>query len=180
DENNVDGEGGLFIEEEETPTLLSLTVSSVNDNWTRIHDSGVSRSTVRNLNMLFNSQPTLINMKMLSGTAKITNVGKLNFNGFIIHPVYYSPNGKSNLISKLQLEDNRLIFFRKKKMIIDKAGYRVVQRFNRKGNLYVADLNPPNPIINNILSKSIPNWHLVLTHPSYLYPKKILNINNLK
>ncbi|MBW0487341.1 hypothetical protein O181_027056 [Austropuccinia psidii MF-1] len=57
DESNVDREGGLFIEEEETPALLNLMVNSLNENWTLIHDSGALRSTFRNLKMLFNTQP---------------------------------------------------------------------------------------------------------------------------
>ncbi|MBW0532165.1 hypothetical protein O181_071880 [Austropuccinia psidii MF-1] len=180
DENYVDGEGGFLFQEEDSPSWLKLMVKSVNENWSHIHDSGASRSKFSNLNILFNTQLTSMNMKTFSGSSNITHFGKLNLNGFILNLVHYSPSGKSNPICQSQLEDNGLRYFRNNQTIIVKAEDRVVKIFNIKGNLDVSDLNPINPINNNILSEQLPNWNITLSHPSDLYLKQYLDINNLE
>ncbi|MBW0472938.1 hypothetical protein O181_012653 [Austropuccinia psidii MF-1] len=102
--------------------------------------------------MLTNVQPTTVNMRTFSCTSKITHVGNLNINGFILSSVYYSPNGKSNLISQSQLEDHGFKYFSKIQMIVIKSGKQIVKSFSRKGNVYVSKIAQPTPQINKLSS----------------------------
>jgi hypothetical protein len=88
---------------------LNVNVDSPGDNKsTLIFDSGATKTTVCNYDLLIDPTPVTKAMNTYSGQINITHVGKMNFGGTIIHPVYYAPNGPRNLISSSQLEDHGL------------------------------------------------------------------------
>ncbi|MBW0492975.1 hypothetical protein O181_032690 [Austropuccinia psidii MF-1] len=94
-----------------------------------IHDSGASRSMVGNLKLLMDSKPINTKRNTLSGTFSVTHMDKLNFSGTILYPVYYCPDGKSNLIYQSQLEDHGLRRYRKNKIIIIQSVDRIIKVF---------------------------------------------------
>ncbi|MBW0539807.1 hypothetical protein O181_079522 [Austropuccinia psidii MF-1] len=120
-----------------------------------------------NLALLPKPQPTRITMRTFSGTIKITLIGKLSLGSFTLYLVYYSPQGRSNLISASQLEDHGLRLYQKNNMIIVKSSNKIVQSFPRKGNLYVSQYSfSSNPIQQGCSSPLATDWHILLGHPS--------------
>ncbi|MBW0483795.1 hypothetical protein O181_023510, partial [Austropuccinia psidii MF-1] len=73
-------------------------------------------------------------MQTFSGIIEITLMGKLNLGGYTLYPVYYAPQGCSNLISASQLEDHGLRSYQKNQTIIVKSGNQIVPTFPRKVN----------------------------------------------
>jgi hypothetical protein len=69
-------------------------------------DTGASKSTVSNTDLLTNLKPVTKNMKTYSGAIEITHMGLMKFGLYNIYPFYYAPAGKCNLISVSQLEDH--------------------------------------------------------------------------
>ncbi|MBW0576350.1 hypothetical protein O181_116065, partial [Austropuccinia psidii MF-1] len=119
-------------------------------------------------------------MRTFSGTIEITLMGKLSLGGFTLYPVYYAPQGRSNLISASQLEDHGLRSYQKNNVIIVKSGNKIVQSFPRKGNLYVSQYNFLSHLIQeDFFSHSTVNWHIMLGHPSNQYLKKFLQLNKI-
>ena len=73
---------------------LNLNVDSPGDNKsTLIFDSGATKTTLCNFDLLIDPKPTLKAMNTYSGQINITHIGKMNLGGTIIHPVCYAPNG---------------------------------------------------------------------------------------
>ncbi|MBW0509219.1 hypothetical protein O181_048934 [Austropuccinia psidii MF-1] len=163
---------------DQTNKLQVMSLSEPNTE--QIHDSGASRLTVCNLALLYKTQPTCITMRTFSGTIVITLMGKLSLGGFTLYPVYYAPQGQSNLISESQLEDHGLRLYQKNNMIIVKSGNKIVQSFPREGNLYVSQYNfSSNLIQEDFSSHSTVDWHIMLGHPSTQYLNKFLQHNKI-
>ncbi|MBW0504134.1 hypothetical protein O181_043849 [Austropuccinia psidii MF-1] len=171
---------GFYVQEDAHDQLKLMSISSKN-NTELIHDSGASQSTVCNLALLTNPQPTKITMQTFSGIIEVTLMGKLNLGGYKLYPVYYAPQGRSDLISASQLEDHGLRSYQKNQTIIVKSGNRIVQTFPRKGNLYVSQFQPStNSIIKDSTTTTSRDWHVILGHPSNEYLKRFLHLNDLK
>ncbi|MBW0531862.1 hypothetical protein O181_071577, partial [Austropuccinia psidii MF-1] len=179
-EELTEDDDGFYVQEDAHDQLQLMSISSEN-NTELIHDSGASRSTVCNLALLTDPQPTKVTMRTFSGVIEITLMGKLNLGGYTLYPVYYAPQGRSNLISASQLEDHGLRSYQKNQTIIVKSGNRIVQTFPRKGNLYVSQFQPStNSIIEDSAATTSRDWHVILGHPSNDYLKRFLHLNDLK
>ncbi|MBW0581598.1 hypothetical protein O181_121313 [Austropuccinia psidii MF-1] len=179
-EELTEDDDGFYFQEDAHDQLQLMSISSKN-NTKRIHDSGASRSTVCNLALLTNAQPTKLTMRTISGVIEITLMGKLNLGGYTLYPVYYAPQGRSNLISASQLEDHGLRSYQKNQTIIVKSGNQIVQTFPRKGNLYVSQFQPStNSIIEDSTTTTSRDWHVILGHPSNDYLKWFVHLNDLK
>ncbi|MBW0538403.1 hypothetical protein O181_078118 [Austropuccinia psidii MF-1] len=100
-------------------------------------------------------------MRTFSGIIEIMLMGNVNLGGYTLYPVYYAPQGGSNLISASQLEDHSLRSYQKKQTIIMKSGNRIVQTFPRKGNLYVSQFqHSTNSIIEDPTATTTSrDWH---------------------
>ncbi|MBW0530507.1 hypothetical protein O181_070222 [Austropuccinia psidii MF-1] len=120
-------------------------------------------------------------MRTFSGIIEITLMGKLNLGGYMLYPVYYAHQGRSNLISASQLDDHGLRSYQKNQKIIVKSGNQIVQTFPRKENLYVSQSQPStNSIIKDSTTTTSREWHVILGHPSNEYLKWFLHLNDLK
>jgi hypothetical protein len=98
---------------------LNVNVDSPGDNKsTLIFDSGATKTTVCNYDLLIDPTPVTKAMNTYSGRINITHVGKMNLSGTIIHPVYYAPNGPRNLISLSQLKDHGLSIYLKSRLVL--------------------------------------------------------------
>ncbi|MBW0518840.1 hypothetical protein O181_058555 [Austropuccinia psidii MF-1] len=179
-EELTEDDDGFYFQEDAHDQLQLMSISSEN-NTELIHDSGASQSTVCNLALLTNPQPTKITMRTFSGIIEITLMGKLNLGGYTLYPVYYAPQGRSNLISASQLEDHGLRSYQKNQTIIVKSGNQIVQTFPIKGKLYIFQVQPStNSIIKHSTTTTSRDWHVILGHPSNEYLKWFLHLNDLK
>ncbi|MBW0547744.1 hypothetical protein O181_087459 [Austropuccinia psidii MF-1] len=168
--DGVDGESGFYVGE----GINQLANNK--SNQTFILDTGASTTTISNFELLIDRKPSKMLVKTFSGSASITHTGKLNLNGTIIQPVFYAPNGNTNLISLSQLEDQGIRVFHKNQKLILKSSERIVMEFPRKGKLYISCIKPS---INHVEISSKKDWHILLGHPSDEYLKKFLKYNNM-
>ncbi|MBW0473798.1 hypothetical protein O181_013513 [Austropuccinia psidii MF-1] len=179
-EELMEDNDGFYFQEDIHDQLQLVSLLSKN-NTELIHDSGASQSTVCNLALLTDPQPTKVAMRTFLGIIEINLMGKLNLGGYTLYPVYYAPQGQSNLISAYQLEDHGLRPYQKNQTIIVKSGNQIVQMFPRKGNLYVSQFQPSsNSIIEESTTTTSRDWHIILGHPSNEYLKWFLQLNGLK
>ncbi|MBW0531052.1 hypothetical protein O181_070767 [Austropuccinia psidii MF-1] len=179
-EELMEDNDGFYVQEDTHDQLQLMSLSSKN-NTELIHDSGAPQSTVCNLALLTDPQPTKVTMRTFSGIIEITLMGKLNLGGYTLYPVYYAPQGQSNMISASQLEDHGLRSYQKSQTIILNSGNQIVQTFPRKGNLYVSQFqHSSNSIIEDSTTTTSRDWHIILGHPSNEYLKRFLQLNGLK
>ncbi|MBW0490500.1 hypothetical protein O181_030215 [Austropuccinia psidii MF-1] len=156
-DDDVNGKSGFYVGEEINH------VANSNYNQTFILETGSSTTTISNFELLIEPKPTEISIKTFSGSASITHTGKLNLNGTIIKPVFYAPNGNTNLISLSQLEDQGIRVFHKNQKLILKSSEKIVMEFPRKGKLYISHTKP---LINHVENSPKKYWHIVAGHPS--------------
>jgi hypothetical protein len=170
---------GFFVNDKDSVQVVSHNLAGT----CLILDTGASKSTVSNQNILYNMKPVMKHMKTYSGAINITHTGTMKFGIYNIHPVYYAPAGKCNLISVSQLEDHGFRVYHKNKMFLVYMGARIVKRFPRVGDLYVSTISNP-PVVNSLLAMTkkdtLKDWHIILGHPSDLYVNKFLDIFNIK
>ncbi|MBW0470178.1 hypothetical protein O181_009893 [Austropuccinia psidii MF-1] len=169
-DDDIDGESGFYVGEEIN------NVPKNQYNQTSILDTGASTTTISNLKILIDCKPIKMLIKTFSGSASITHIGKLNSNGTIIQPVFYAPNGNTNLISLSQLGDQGIRVSHKNQKLILKSGEKIVIEFSRKRKLYISGIKPSKTHVE-ILSKK--DWKILLGHPSEKYLKKFLKYNNM-
>ncbi|EGG08438.1 uncharacterized protein MELLADRAFT_104811 [Melampsora larici-populina 98AG31] len=100
-----------------------------------VYDSGATKSTVNNLELLIDPVPITKSLNTYGGAVSISHVGKLNFGGTIIHPVYYSESGPRNLISTTQLEDHGMNVIHSHRKVQIRLGEKIIFRFYREGDL---------------------------------------------
>jgi hypothetical protein len=120
-EDDPDESGFMLLDE-----LNVNGISSAPENTTLILDSGASKSTLCDFNLLIDPKPVVKAVNTYSGSIRITHVGKYNLGGVLIYPVFYAPNGPRNLISMSQLEDHGLQSVVKNRLILIRLGEKVV------------------------------------------------------
>ncbi|MBW0466620.1 hypothetical protein O181_006335 [Austropuccinia psidii MF-1] len=169
-DDDVNGKSGFYVGEEINH------VSNSSSNQTFILDTGASTTTISNLELLIDPKPTEMLIKTFSGSASINHTGQLNLNGTIIQPVFYAPNGNTNLISLSQLEDQGIRVFHNNQKLILKSGEKIVMQFPRKGKLCISRTKP---LINHGEISPKKDWHILLGHPSNKYLRKFLKYNNM-
>lgn len=104
EEDDSAEDSGFFIHTEAAYNILSHP----HDNSDLIYDSGATKSTVCNPNLLSNLKPCNRAMNTYGGQIQVSHTGTLNIGPVSIIPVYYAPMGPRNLISASQLEDHGL------------------------------------------------------------------------
>jgi hypothetical protein len=162
---------------------LNVNVDSPGDNKsTLVFDSGATKTTLCNYNLLIDPKPILKAMNTYSGQISITHVGKMNLGGTIIYPVYYAPNGPRNLVSSSQLEDHGLSIYFKSRLILIRKGATIVYRFPRVGNLYMGQISEVKTA-NWIMAITDPSpetdYHIALGHPSDEYLRQFLKLHSI-
>ncbi|KAI7947797.1 hypothetical protein MJO28_009705 [Puccinia striiformis f. sp. tritici] len=137
-----------------------------------ILDSGASKTTLCDFNLLIDPQPIAKSINTYSGRTRITHVRKFNLGGTLIYPVFYAPDGPRNLVSLSQLEDHGLTTVFKNRLILVCLGRKVVFWFPRVGNLYQGQA-PRQNSCNYAMNISDPDpdldYHILLGHPSDAY-----------
>jgi hypothetical protein len=116
---------GFFVDEGDSLQVISQNLAETQ----LILDTGASKSTVSDPNLLHDMKPINKNMKTYSGAIDITHTGTMTFGIYNIFPVYYAPAGKCNLLSVSQLEDHGFRVYHKNKMFLVYMGTRIVKRF---------------------------------------------------
>ncbi|EGG05567.1 uncharacterized protein MELLADRAFT_107392 [Melampsora larici-populina 98AG31] len=125
-ENNIDDSGFMI-----TDSVNYLGA----EKFQLVYDSGATKSTINNLDLLIDPKPISKSMNTYGGSVAISHVGKLNFGGTIIYPVYYSENGPRNLISTTQLEDHGMNIIHSHRKVQVRLGDKTIFRFFRDGDL---------------------------------------------
>jgi hypothetical protein len=158
------------------------SISNSPQNVTLIFDSGASKTTLCDYNLLIDPKPITKAMNTYSGSINITHVGKLNIGRTLIYPAFYAPNGPRNLISATQLEDHGLKAVVKNRLILIRLGQKVIHRFPRVGNLYQSQ-GAKNNTTNYVMAISDfnPNldYHILLGHPSDEYLSRFLKLHGI-
>jgi hypothetical protein len=93
---------GFFVEDKED---LLQVVSPDLTGTCLILDTGASKSTVLDPDLLFDLKPVTKHMKTYSGAIDVTHIGTMNFGLYKLFPIYFAPAGKCNLISVSQFKD---------------------------------------------------------------------------
>ncbi|KAH9468237.1 hypothetical protein Pst134EA_033418 [Puccinia striiformis f. sp. tritici] len=149
---------------------------------TLILDSGASKTTLCDFNLLIDPQPITKFINTYSGSINITHAGKFNLGGTLIYPAFYAPNGPRNLVSVSQLEDHGLKVVGKNRMFLIKLGQRIIYRFPRVGSLYEGQI-PKNNTSNYVMSISEPDpnfdYHILLGHPSDEYLIRFFRLHGI-
>jgi hypothetical protein len=170
---------GFFVDDKDSVQVISSKLTGT----CLILDTGASKSTVSEPNLVHDMKPVTKQMKTYSGAINITHSGTMKFSIYNIFPVYYAPAGKCNLISVSQLEDHGFRGYHKNKMFLLYMGTRIIKRFPRLGNLYVATISN-TPVVSSLFAigekDSLKDWHVILGHPSDVYINKFLEIFNIK
>jgi transposase InsO family protein len=171
-------ESGFMISDE-----LNINVDSPGDNKsTLIFDSGATKTTVCNFQLLIDPTPVTKAMNTYSGQINITHIGKMNLGGTVIHPVYYASNGPRNLISLSQLEDHGLSIYFKSCLVLIRKGATIAFCFPRVRNLYMGqifEIKTENWIMAVTKPRPDTDYHITLGHPSDEYLRQFLKIHNI-
>jgi hypothetical protein len=115
---------GFFVDDNNSLQVVSSELSGTR----LILDTGASKSTVSDANLLYDMKPVMKHMKTYLGAIDITHIGSMRFGIYNIFPVYYAHAGKCNLLSVSPLEDHGFRVYHKNKMILVYMGMRVVKR----------------------------------------------------
>jgi hypothetical protein len=102
---------GFFFNDKDSVQAVSQDLAGTR----LILDTGASKLTVSDSNLLSDMKPITKHMKTYPGTIDITHTGTMKFGIYNMFPVYYAPAGKCNLISFSQLEDHGFRVYHKKK-----------------------------------------------------------------
>ncbi|MBW0578854.1 hypothetical protein O181_118569 [Austropuccinia psidii MF-1] len=105
-DNNVDVPNGLLTVGNDE--YLNV-VSNFKQTKILLLDSGASKSMVCNYKPLINPKLVKMSLKKFSGRTNLTHKGNIKLGNIIIYTVLFEPDGGTNLISVLQLEDHRIL-----------------------------------------------------------------------
>jgi len=134
-----------------------------------------------NVNLMDNLKPTKRHLLSSHGPVQVTHSGTLTLNGCTIQPVFYAPESSTNLISAAQLEDHGLGIVHINGSIQVRKGEKIVWRFRRNGGLFIS-FYPHSMNSDRLfhLNAEDIDWHVLLGHPSDLYLRRFLQLNDIK